>query len=113
MFLYVKPKENDKIISANENQFELCEDFRLPSACRTTLINIAKENENFHEKCCQNLSIFDEFGQNEKSAMQTNSPKMQNEKETAEANNGNFYECKVPIKGFKDQLIKGKSIWTN
>lgn len=22
-----------------------------------------------------------------------------------------FYECKVSVKGFKDQLIKGKSIW--
>lgn len=25
----------------------------------------------------------------------------------------NFYECKIVVKGFKDQLVKGQSIWMN
>lgn len=25
----------------------------------------------------------------------------------------NFYECNIVVKGFKDQLVKGQSIWMN
>lgn len=118
MYVFLKPKYR---LSAEafeiDEYFEWRDRFELPASCRITVLNIETTNQPTDDNCCQNLNVFsdEKIGSDIPSEGEmTDSkvePSMGNENEMHTING--FYECKVSIKGFKDQLIRGKSIWNH
>lgn len=109
MYLFLKPKykPNDGALEIDEH-FEWRDRFELPANCRITVLNIENVNRTTDDNCCKNLNVFnDATGIGEK--ISNESPLVLDGEMHSITG---FYECKVSIKGFKDQLIKGKSIWT-
>lgn len=101
--------------------------FRLPASCRRTHINIQNDFKIMDLNCCQNINIFNDVNAaNDNNAMDNLnwncSESKKQESETASKIKTQkcssdcdcyYYECKIIVKGFKDQLIKGQSIWLN
>lgn len=114
MFIFLKSKRE---INSHEIHVDLeaHEEFRLPSNCRTTMINIGNDMSKTALNCCRDLNIFSEDDSLITSATTETIETAQ--RETEDHNNQSttitnyFYECKVSVRGFKDQLVKGKSIW--
>lgn len=131
MYLFMKPK--NRIEHTIDDQFHRHECFKLPTMCRITMLNIENDSDTMTTNCCRNLSIFDDFQLlNSSDAIETNSTEMTDNNQTETTCDKNdsmpakcsdlkniiktdaisdFFECKVTIKGFRDQLIKGQSIW--
>lgn len=113
MYVFLKPKHkpNDDAIEIGEH-FEWRDRFELPANCRITVLNIENENRTTDENCCKNLNVFNDATEiGEKISNNVNVKHSTMTDNEMHSING-FYECKISIKGFKDQLIKGKSIWT-
>lgn len=113
MYVFLKPKYKPSYDDfATSEHFEWRDRFELPANCRITVLNIENTNQSTDENCCKNLNVFNdalEIGERILTEVNAAPPTaIENEMHTI---NG-FYECKISIKGFKDQLIKGKSIWT-
>lgn len=120
MFVFLMPKDGSDFKLSG--QFQQRNNLKLPTLCRTTLLNI---NNNTHEtelNCCRNLTIFNDFEapppaaefvdmqRNDEITQQENSSTSDNGEKSAKTCDC-FYECNIVLKGYKDQLIKGKSIW--
>lgn len=78
--------------------------------CRVTMLNIENETDDTNHNCCQNLLVYD--------AVKKSASTKDNDAKTETNLSENelfsrFYECDVFIKGLKNQLIKGQSIWNN
>lgn len=104
--MHVLLKSKQKI---SDEHFQQHDTFKLPSMCRVTMLNIVNDSDDNHHNCCQNLLVYDDVEETtltigEKSKTATNSI----ESELS----SKFYECDVLIKGFKNMLVKGQSIWT-
>lgn len=108
MFVFIKPKCPDTFPS--DVKF-IRRDFGiLPlSTCRTTILNINNPTENLSINCCKNLNVYSDAPHVNLIETITDENKVI---DSAHANASIYYECNVSVKGFKDQLIKGKSIWT-
>lgn len=121
MFVILKPKNG---ISSIGDQFVGHSHFKFPTSCRTTHINIQNDPMNMTLNCCRSLNIFSD---NESSShapivISDTSGKLE-DCNNCELKNGIckenlssipiFHECNIVVKGFKDQLIKGQSIWAN
>lgn len=107
MYAVLKPKRDWNTIG---DQFKSHAGFKLPTSCRVTHINIQTDFNLMDLNCCQNLNIFNDI--NATNTASTNA-KTETNAEKCQIECNNFYECKIPVKGFKDQLIKGQSIWMN
>lgn len=122
MYVVLKSKHN-----ITDDCFHRYDGFRLPSMCRTTLLNVENHLDEMSLKCCQNLVIFDDTEELENTTDSTtktiaesinaetenfNRTNSDAEKSTT-SNDLKFYECNIIVKGFKNQLVKGQSIWTN
>lgn len=133
MYVFLKPRQS--IEDEIGEQFERHDRFKLPTMCRTTVLNIQNDSNAVTTNCCQDLSIFhgdfnpldysagDATKKTERICDQTSSlivnaptkhvaTNSESLSKTDSRLESNFYECKISVKGFKDQLIKGKSIWT-
>lgn len=113
MYVFLKPKHkpSDGDFVTSEH-FEWRDRFELPANCRITVLNIENINQTTEDNCCKNLNVFnDAIGIGEKISTEVNEAQSTVVENEMQSING-FYECKISIKGFKDQLIKGKSIWT-
>lgn len=113
MYVFLKPKykPNDGTFATSEH-FEWRDRFELPANCRITVLNIENIKQTTDDNCCKNLNIFnDTMKIGEKISTEVNAAHMMAIENEQHSING-FYECKISIKGFRDQLIKGKSIWT-
>lgn len=112
MYVFVKPKQKPTETPFDLTEhFEWHENFELPGQCRITVLNIENAHQMTDDNCCKNLNVFGDD--------KCDDAKLLNDKTWTgevnmvnETNKNGFYECKISIKGFKDQLIKGKSIWT-
>lgn len=103
----LKPKYGWNTIG---DQFKNHTGFKLPASCRITSINIQNDFNIMDVNCCQNLHIFNDSAIAKMEKSKTES-RINIEKCSFDCNS--FYECKIVVKGFKDQLVKGQSIWIN
>lgn len=114
MYVVLKPKiggkrMGDQFIDRHGN-------LKLPASCRITHINIQNDLDTINLNCCQNLNIFNDMSTPnhatnlKKSKTET---KIDSEDCPCPSDCASFYECKIVVKGFKDQLVKGQSIWIN
>lgn len=98
----------------NDAEFELRTDISFPSNCRTSVLNIANhdETDSVSLKCCKNFDVYSDLmaatQQSEENDISANST----ETAALAANTTSYFECKVSVKGMKDQLVKGVSIWS-
>lgn len=119
MFVFLKPTRRPPN-GPNEisEHLEWRDQFELPANCRITVFNIVNNNRtNDNNNCCKNLNVFNDGENNgEKCGTRNSLNDVSVEQSTINRNEipsmHGFYECKISIKGFKDQIIKGKSIWT-
>lgn len=121
MYVILKPKCG---ISSIGEEFVGHSSFKFPTSCRTTCINIQNDPMDMSTNCCRGLNIFSD---NESVQFGLYAPKSSDNSvrdcKSHELKNGigkenlssipRFYECNIVVKGFKDQLIKGQSIWAN
>lgn len=108
MFVFLKPKCADTLLS--DAKFIRRDLSTLPlSSCRTTVFNIINPTENLAINCCKDLKVYSDAPQAD--SIEPITHKSIDADRTHE-NATTFYECNVSVKGFKDQLIKGKSIWS-
>lgn len=113
MYVFLKPKykPSDGDFAISEH-FEWRDRFELPANCRITVLNIENIKQTTDDNCCKNLNIFNDAEKiGEKISTEVNAAQLTAIENEMHSING-FYECKISIKGFRDQLIKGKSIWT-
>lgn len=89
--------------------------FKLPASCRETYINIENDLSNGNLNCCRSLSIFGDIEMSNHVPIINDSiddqSKIIGTKPSSNCNS--FYECNVVVKGFKDPMIKGQSIWVH
>lgn len=117
MHLFLKPRNGANFEFGD--QFQHHSHLKLSTSCRQTLFSIQSDSR-LNENCCRKLHIFNDIGSNKVKSedSSTNNERVQkdyirNKEDTAKCiTKTDFYECKIVVKGFKDQLIKGKSIWT-
>lgn len=108
MFVLLKPRQLDTF-SDDDNHFVRRDDFAFSANCRTTVLNIKNNDENLTLNCCRDLDIYSD------AVNEVNSSSGTVNKDDATAKSLNdltFYECKVYVKGFKEQSIKGRSVWS-
>lgn len=124
MYVVLKPKYGWNTIGEH---FKSHTGLKLPASCRITHINIQNDFKIMDLNCCRNLNIFNDVnksnGTNSKDIRNSDKIECDEERESktepesnvvrCPSDCNNFYECKIIVKGFKDQLIKGQSIWTN
>lgn len=103
--MYVLLKSKQKI---NDEQFQHHDTFKLPSMCRVTMLNIENDSDDTNHICCKNLLIYDSEVETIAKRETSNTEPNLNEIESFSSH----YECDVFIKGFKNQLVKGQSIWS-
>lgn len=112
MYVVLKPKFGRNTIG---EEFKSHAGFKLPASCRITHINIQTDFNVADLNCCQNLNIFSDIkasnDANTTANMQTSETESKIDMDKFPSNYNNFYECKIVVKGFKDQLVKGQSIW--
>lgn len=120
MYVVLKPKCS---MSSIGDAFKSHSSFKFPASCRTTQINIQNDSANIASNCCQSLNIFNDSDvpncvpvkngtSDEIDDSNSNGLKNGIDREDPSSTHDSFYECNIVVKGFKDQLIKGKSIWT-
>lgn len=117
MYVMLKSK-----VHIGEEYFQQHDSFKLPSTCRTTVLNVENHSDEMALKCCQNLVVYDDMEESTNSADFTiektedsnygEISKNGHVTQVASSNDLKFYECNIVVKGFKNQLVKGKSIWT-
>lgn len=119
--ILLKPQCDDAILEEN---FVRHESFQLPmSNCRTTVFNLINLNKT-DLNCCRDLTIFRDLSNLQISTDELVSMDSSARKENIENGCENivsdaedcaydiWYESEVFINGFKEILVKGKSIWT-
>lgn len=114
MYVVLKPKFGWNTMG---EQFKSHNSLKLPASCRITHINIQNDFNIINLNCCQNLNIFNDISTlNDSTAENIKKSKTEskiNTEKDCTSDCNNFYECKIIVKGFKDQLVKGQSIWMN
>lgn len=114
MFVFLRPKsglEHDL-----SGQFIRHTNLKLASSCRITLFNIQNDAGNSRGNRFDQLDIFNDANDIHVSSINNiQSTQQKSENKTQYLNHLNtenvFYECNIILKGFKDKMVKGKSIW--
>ncbi|XP_055627859.1 uncharacterized protein LOC129769537 [Toxorhynchites rutilus septentrionalis] len=92
--------------------WQIIENYQLPINCHKYEINVSQRDSNTHLHCCKEMDVFDDLVQ----ALQLN----QNDTPAVNLNgNGDltnstefvWYQIGDPLKGYKEVLIRGKSMW--
>lgn len=125
MFVLLKTKE--KLADGMMENFQCHNYLRLSTKCRVTQIDIRNNSNDSKTNCCRNISIFNESISaenatvNHANELPETIPNANGVVTVTNATNeSNFsivekdellYECKISIKGFRDQLNNGTSIW--
>ncbi len=110
----VKPPETDDL-------FQLSEDFRLPRSCKTVILNLQNTAASIKTNCCEHLVVYDDLLADYDNLKVTDDKidlvEVDDEKATERNNDLSginavaWYNSTVFVRGFKDVLVKGKSIW--
>lgn len=121
MFVLLKTKE--KIAEDMIEDFQCHDYLRLPTQCRITRFDIRNNSNGSKSNCCRDISIFNESSStvanhmNKSSSESTPNVNVVAENATNESTVSTMekgellYECKISVKGFRDQLNNGTSIW--
>lgn len=118
MFVFLNSNTTNGSLQKND-LFIKNEMFSMPKNCKTTIFNIRNNSINNFSNCCHDLIIFKDLRNlqiNQTESVECNELKNDDaEMKTDEQNDDNYcwYESIVRVKGFKDVLVKGKSIWQN
>lgn len=114
MYVVLKPKFGSNTMG---DQFKSHDNLKLPASCRITHINIQNDLHVIDLNCCRNLNIFNDIntpnGKTIENIKKSTKTETKINLKDCPSDCNNFYECKIIVKGFKDQLIKGQSIWMN
>lgn len=107
MYIFLKPRPGHNF--GDDELFEPRDQFTLPTNCRAMTLNIENDCSNLDLNCCRNISVFTENGTAH--VPSANGDNDSHETDPSSENESTFYQCKFYVKGFKDQLVKGQSIW--
>lgn len=115
--MYLCPRSPDHTIDLEH--FVKLEDYELPlHSCKTTVFNLRNVSEQEHTNCCQDLIVYKDlsnFDITQSNIGNTTTKVTKPETGTTEnydnLENRVWYEMNTFVKGFKDVLVKGKSIW--
>lgn len=109
MFLFLKPKHSEHLLS--DTDFDQHAEITIPPTCRTTVFNIESCGDDTSQNCCKNLNVY-----NDKIASTSEIPdqKVEDKVECTDllAKASSYFVCKVSVKGFKNQPVKGASVWS-
>lgn len=101
-----------------DDLFRLHEGFRLPRSCKTVFLNLMNTAAPTRKNCCQELIVYEDMVADYSNL--NVGDMMEDDKIINDTNtNGDliniddavWYESTVFVRGFKDVLVKGKSIW--
>lgn len=121
MFILMKTKE--KLAEGMMEDFQCLDYLRLPTQCRVTRLDIRNNSNGSKSNCCHNISIFNEsisVANTTVNHINESTEMKPNENGSIQTNESNFsimekgellYACKISVKGFRDQLNNGTSIW--
>lgn len=123
--MYLCPRSPGAAIDLEH--FVKLENYELPlHSCKTTVFNLRNISEEQYTNCCQNLIVYRDLSSidicNPQSDMENATTKVtRTDSGTIENRTLNvynnlvehhvWYELNTFVKGFKDVLVKGKSIW--
>lgn len=118
MFVLLNPKVKP---TASDDLFQLNEDFRLPRSCKTVILNLQNISDSIKTNCCEHLVVYDDLladydnlkVTDDKTVSQEADEEIVNErsKDLTDINEAVWYNLTTFVRGFKDVLVKGKSIW--
>lgn len=114
MFVLLNPKVKSPAL---DDLFQLNEDFRLPRSCKTVILNLKNISDSIKTNCCEHLVVYDDLLADYDNLTVTdgNIPAMELDEKVvndlADINDAVWYDSTVFVRGFKDVLVKGKSIW--
>ncbi|KAJ6632728.1 hypothetical protein Bhyg_17218 [Pseudolycoriella hygida] len=109
---------NSKVKPSNmcEDRFQLYEDFRLPRSCKTVVLNLRNTSPPTKMNCCEHLVVYDDLLNDslnvvdkQMASMEINCDK--SDDVTDDITGMGWHGSTVFVRGFKDVLVKGKSIW--
>ncbi|KAG4067272.1 hypothetical protein HA402_000263 [Bradysia odoriphaga] len=116
MFVLLKPKVAP---SKTDDSFQLTEDFRLPRSCKTVILNLQNTSNSIKANCCEHLVVYDDLLTDYGNLSVTDEKLVPGEDDDENEMNDDstgkgatsWYNSTVFVRGFKDVLVKGKSIW--
>lgn len=121
MFVLLNPTVKPPPVS--DDLFQLNEDFRLPRSCKTVVLNLQNISDSIKTNCCDHLVVYDDTDlladyDNLKvtddelaPADKINAADVRSEHYSRDVNESVWYNSTVFVRGFKDVLVRGKSIW--
>lgn len=118
MFVLLNPKVKP---AKTDDSFQLTEDFRLPRSCKTVILNLTNISNSIKSNCCEHLIVYDDLLTDYDNLKVTDDKLVPAEAADDNANDVNndssdmsgrdWYNSTIFVRGFKDVLVKGKSIW--
>lgn len=116
MFVLLNPKM--KSTDSNDS-FQLIEDFRLPRSCKTVVLHLKNVSDDAtRTNCCENLVVYDDLLTDYENLKVTDDKfeslsanDVDETTDSSDINSTNWYNSTVFVRGFKDVMVKGKSIW--
>lgn len=113
--VYVLLKSKSSADFASEH-FDCKDSFYLPGNCRSVILNLVNATDTStetKENCCNELVVFSEFDNIAITTRRDVVDGNRSDERTLElCNKDVWYESSIFLKGYKDVLVKGKSIWT-
>lgn len=119
MFVLLNPKVKP---AKTDDSFQLTEDFRLPRSCKTVILNLQNKSHSIKSNCCEHLIVYDDL-QADYDKLTVTDDELEAETEATddkvnemtedfnEISATDWYNSTIFVRGFKDVLVKGKSIW--
>lgn len=118
MFVLLNPKVKS---SVSDDSFQLIEDFQLPRSCKTVILNLNNNSDAIKTNCCEHLVVYDDLLVDYDNLTVTDEKILSMEgdnknidemnAESDDSNEAVWYNSTIFMRGFKDVLVKGKSIW--
>lgn len=119
--MFVLLKTTGQMNETMADSFQRLDYLRLPNLCRITKFDIQNNSNELNSNCCKDLFIFTdtctdtnvsiEVPNEVTNAVNSNDKSTKNNDFFNINDNEFLYECKISVKGFRDQLNNGKSIW--
>lgn len=116
MFVLLNPKA--KALPPDDDSFQLIEDFRLPRSCKTVVLNLQNTTKSTLLNCCEHLIVYDDLlteynnlKVTDEIAVFLNDSDNDRNNGTDDINETIWFNSTVFVRGFKDELVRGKSIW--
>lgn len=118
MFVLLNPKVKSTV---PDDSFQLIDDFQLPRSCKTVILNLSNNSDSIKTNCCEHLVVYDDLladydnlkVTDDKIVSMEGDNKNMDEMsvESDDIHESVWYNSTVFVRGFKDVLVKGKSIW--